>query len=257
MRYIPLGIVAKTYALFHRPHRALLYIRLKYGAYKVEKLNRHYSGKLGELRGLHEGQRCFVIGNGPSLNDMDLSILENEITIGCNRIYLNNRIVPTYYCIEDARLLKTVYKALEKWSTEDTIKFIPTVLADHAKNISNVCLVNFMYERYEGGEPKFSEDISRICYWGSMVTYMMLELAYHLGCNPIYLIGMDGVRPGVYKHFYEKDDVQENPPRYELSDAALKKARKFMESKGIEIYNATKNPVRSFFKQVEYEEIFK
>ncbi len=36
----------------------------------------------------YSGQRCFVIGNGPSLNKMDLSYLKNEITFGMNRVYL-------------------------------------------------------------------------------------------------------------------------------------------------------------------------
>ena len=44
--------------------------------------------RLEVYRDLHRGKRCFVIGNGPSLKQTDLSLLKNEFTFGLNRIYL-------------------------------------------------------------------------------------------------------------------------------------------------------------------------
>jgi hypothetical protein len=44
--------------------------------------------QLAELKDIHRGKRCFLIGNGPSLKQTDLSLLKNEFTIGTNRIYL-------------------------------------------------------------------------------------------------------------------------------------------------------------------------
>ena len=35
----------------------------------------------------HDGQRCFIIGNGPSLTAEDLNLLKNEVTFAANRIY--------------------------------------------------------------------------------------------------------------------------------------------------------------------------
>ena len=32
--------------------------------------------------------RCFILGNGPSLKKTNLALLENEYTFGLNRIYL-------------------------------------------------------------------------------------------------------------------------------------------------------------------------
>jgi len=46
----------------------------------------------------HKGrERCFVIGNGPSIRDMDLSILADEVTIGANSFYKHKdaEAVPT------------------------------------------------------------------------------------------------------------------------------------------------------------------
>ena len=46
-----------------------------------------YCKKLESLRGKYNDKRCFIIGNGPSLNKMNLDNLKNEITIGVNGIY--------------------------------------------------------------------------------------------------------------------------------------------------------------------------
>src|SRR5512139_2649265 len=44
--------------------------------------------RMAEYYNIHRGERCFIIGNGPSLNDTDLSKLKDEFTFGMNRIYL-------------------------------------------------------------------------------------------------------------------------------------------------------------------------
>ena len=43
---------------------------------------------LSSFRDRHRGQRCLIIGNGPSLRNTNLSLLRNELTFGLNRIYL-------------------------------------------------------------------------------------------------------------------------------------------------------------------------
>jgi hypothetical protein len=44
--------------------------------------------RLAALKDVHKGRRAFIIGNGPSLRQTDLSKLKNEFTFGMNRIYL-------------------------------------------------------------------------------------------------------------------------------------------------------------------------
>jgi len=44
--------------------------------------------RLAALHNSRAGQRCFILGNGPSLRQTDLSKLRNEATIGLNRIFL-------------------------------------------------------------------------------------------------------------------------------------------------------------------------
>ena len=43
-----------------------------------------------QLKSLHNkfaGKRCFIVGNGPSLNKLDLNLLKDEFSFAVNSIY--------------------------------------------------------------------------------------------------------------------------------------------------------------------------
>ena len=70
---------------------------------------------LSKFKDIHKGQRCFIIGTGPSLNKTNLSLLKDEICFGVN----------------------TLYKGLEKfglkcqyWAVGDD-----TIIKNHSRNI--------------------------------------------------------------------------------------------------------------------------
>lgn len=207
------------------------------------------------FKDIHQGQRAFVIGNGPSINDMNLTLLRDEVTIGCNRIYKNNKIIPGYYCIEDRKLASRIKKEINAWG-RDVIKFIASDIARFLKVHRNVISVPFVRGRKLKGVYKFSDDCSKVVYWGSSVTFMMLQIAYYFGCNPIYLIGMDGIRKDKPKHFYPQDKVKNNPPRYHISDVAMRVAVEFFREHNITVLDATPDPVRPFFPPTTYKELF-
>ena len=59
---------------------------------------------LGSFKDLHKGERCFLVGNGPSLSALDLTKLEGELAFTVNRGYLAEKFgLPTtpYYVITD------------------------------------------------------------------------------------------------------------------------------------------------------------
>jgi hypothetical protein len=49
-------------------------------------------------------ERCWVLGTGPSLDRVDLNLLKNEVTIGCNKIILF--FTPTYHYIADSMVVE-------------------------------------------------------------------------------------------------------------------------------------------------------
>ena len=54
------------------------------GAY-LHPWRRESIRKLGALKNSHKGERCFIVGNGPSLKNTDLSLLKNDFTIGFSK----------------------------------------------------------------------------------------------------------------------------------------------------------------------------
>ena len=55
---------------------------------------------ISDLENIGLGKRIFLVGNGPSLNDMNLDLLENEYSIAMNRIeliYPKTTWRPTWY----------------------------------------------------------------------------------------------------------------------------------------------------------------
>lgn len=56
------------------------------------------------LKDIHRGERCFIVGNGPSLKVEDLHLLQDEFTLASNRIWLafdQTAWRPTYYTLCD------------------------------------------------------------------------------------------------------------------------------------------------------------
>lgn len=54
----------------------------------------------------HKGERCFILGNGPSLNNIDLSCLANEITFSVNQLSRREdfyKLNANYHMWSDAR----------------------------------------------------------------------------------------------------------------------------------------------------------
>ena len=213
-----------------------------------------YSMVVADFYQKHAGCPGWIIGNGPSLLEMDLGHLQDSVTFGANRIYKYDGFVPKYYCIEDWLLMRQIRQEIDEWEP-DVIKFIPTDLLKYLTIKENVIPVNFIREKNPKHQYAFSADCAKAVYWGSTVTFMMLQLSVYMGCNPIYLLGMDGIKSGKPKHFYEQDGVKNNTAKYDKVNTAMNVAVSFCAGAGVEIFNATPNPVTSFWPLVKYEDV--
>jgi hypothetical protein len=211
--------------------------------------------KLERLRGIYKGKRCFVMGNGPSLKQIDLSLLKNEVTIGSNGIFLIKEemgYLPTFLTVEDHLVAEDRANRLNQ--IRDTIKIFPYDLSYCLKIDDSTIYANFV--RQYDGCPKFSSDFARIVYWGGTVTFMNMQLAYYLGCNEIYLIGLDHnykVTDKVVDTVItsQQDDVNHihpdyfgkgfrwHDPKVDRMEQAYVVARKFFEQNGVKVFNAT------------------
>jgi hypothetical protein len=220
--------------------------------------------RMKRIRGKHEGERCFIIGNGPSLNTMDLSLLRNEITFGTNRIYLlfpRVGLSTTYY-------VSVNYLVIEQCAREIEELQMPKFLNWHARSVlrfdENMMFVRDPYDSFLG----FSKKPQRRIWEGSTVTYVAMQLAYFMGFSQVILIGVDHsfVDKGNAHTVVvsEKSDQNHFDPSYfgpgfrwqlpdlETSEKAYRLAKEAFERQGKEILDATYDGKLTVFKKADY-----
>lgn len=150
--------------------------------------------RISDLRDSHKDQPCVLIGGGPSINKLDFSLLSDVVTIACNGFYLKQEsslFTPTYFTVEDVLVAKNGKPYIEKM--KGVTKVVPCDLQNIIRG-DDVCYVNFSrsYMRPSSRKfPNFSNNFETISYWGGTVMYFNIQLAKYLGCNPIYLVGVD------------------------------------------------------------------
>jgi hypothetical protein len=140
-----------------------------------------------EIQDQHRGQRCFIIGNGPSLRQTDLSKLRGEFTFGLNRIYL---LFPelgfsTTYLVSVNDLV------LEQCATEIKTLSLPSFITWRARRWFKSDLDLTYLDTDFTGEEIFAANCLGRVFEGFTVTYVALQLAFHMGFKEAILVGVD------------------------------------------------------------------
>jgi hypothetical protein len=152
---------------------------------------------INKLKSKFKGKRAFIIGNGPSLNKIDLNLLKNEYTFGVNSIFYKTEELgfkPTFYVVEDKHVLNDNLEHINKYDCQ--YKIFPIQYKSSIKNKRNTYFFNMNTGYYNKVSPyfcvpRFSCDAEKVVFCGQSVTMINLQLAYFLGFTEIYLIGMD------------------------------------------------------------------
>ena len=212
------------------------------------------------------------MGNGPSLRKTDFTLLRNEVTIASNGIFLlfeEMGYKPTFLTVEDRLVAED--RAYELNRISGTQKIFPKDLDYCLEHDSWTLYVNFVREYKDF--PKFSGKFDRIAYWGGTVSVLNLQLAYHLGCNPIYLIGFDhsytiptsvsdspiitsqGDDPNHFHPDYFGKGYRWHDPQIDRMEAGFQACRAFLQADGVSVYNATAGGKLEIFDRISYESI--
>ena len=142
---------------------------------------------LTALKNKHRGKRCVIIGNGPSLNKMDLGFLKHEICFGMNKIYLGFEqweFMPRYYVAVNRLVIE---QNTAQISQIPCTKFISNRGMSALKPQDDlIFLQTFPYDAVE-----FSKNPAEGLQEGNTVTYVALQLAYYMGFETVILIGVD------------------------------------------------------------------
>lgn len=246
----------------------LLYRKI---AKKQQKANSDELVKLIELKDSHKGERCFIVGTGPSLKIEDLKKLRGEITFAPNRIFeLFDKTDwrPTFYMCQDHMIINKFCDEIK--SIDSKISFLPV---DHINQFSGDKYRFFVLKekQYYPGMAPFSDDIHKYIGQGYTVTYGAIQMAMYMGFSQIYLLGIDHnynvirdakgrpVKQSDSKANYSQGISEfmptQNLPRIEESTIAYDTAEKVSRRKGVRIYNATRGGKLEAFERVNFDNI--
>ena len=159
--------------------------------------------EIRKFKDKHKGERCFVIGNGPSLKADDLTKIKNAYSFAANYIYkifAQTPWRPTYYCVQDENVLREMPPEDLKGISDDfeTMFFrlhSCHLLKENALNFANSCLVPIWNKKEKNNSIPFSAKADKVLFDGSTVTFMALQLAVYMGFKEIYLLGCDHQMP--------------------------------------------------------------
>lgn len=222
---------------------------------------------LAKLRDSQQGKRAFILGNGPSLARTDISKLKHEKTFGMNRVLLafpDWGFSTSYFiCVNDL----VIEQSVRDIAALQIPKFLSWRSRRFVKLDSQTVFLNSTYER-----PAFARDARGRLWEGATVTYIALQLAFHMGFDPVILIGVDHTfsskgKPNTTIVSEGKDEDHFDPryfgqgfrwqlPDLEASERAYRLARKAYEGAGRKVLDATIGGQLTVFPKVEYNSLF-
>ncbi|MFC1987021.1 6-hydroxymethylpterin diphosphokinase MptE-like protein [Chloroflexota bacterium] len=248
-----------------------MYIKCNYG---------RHSSKLKKFKDIHKGQRGFIIGSGPSIEQTNLSLLKDEIIFGVNSLYAGLTkfgITCDYYAVSDGIMWRNHFKGilsvdttlfLGGWAGRKYLEDLGLFRKYERRKPTVVRQLGWIHD--SNGNFYFSKDMSKGAYEGSTVIIdMCLQMAYYMGFKEVYLLGCDCDFSGSL-HFDGAPAVSEDKiarlkptdPGYLRSTndwsrifAAYEKCKKVYEEDGREIINATVGGKLEVFKRKRLEEV--
>lgn len=244
------------------------YILLKSKFNKIQFFKKRYNNR-----------RCFIIGNGPSLNSMNLNLMKEDVVFCSNSFFLKFKDLefkPTFITVEDHLVAEDNFKELEK--LEGITKIFPIDLRHILANTANTYWIELRRAlNNKTREKKFKFNIEKeTFYWGGTVLYMNLQLAAYMGFKNIYLIGVDlsysipkdaDIRGSVItsnsddpNHFnpsYFGKGKRWHIPETDRMQESFTNAYKELKKSNIYLYNATVGGNLKDVPRVEYNSLFK
>lgn len=231
--------------------------------------------RLAALKDVHKGQRAFIIGNGPSLKNTDLSKLKGELTFGMNRIYLmfpELGFSTTYLCVVNDLVIE---QTVDDLAALNIPKFLAWRSRRHFRpsQFDGPLFTNlptFLYTTYTG--PRFSRDVRGRVWEGATVTNVALQLAFHMGFQQVILIGVDhnytatgkpnttvtsqGDDPNHFSPAYFGKGFRWQLPDLETSEMGYRMARQAYEDAGRQVLDATVGGKLTIFQKADYTSLF-
>lgn len=222
---------------------------------------------LKKYKDIHKGERCFIIGNGPSLKKTDVSKLKNEFSFGLNRVYL---AFPEWG-FETSYFVSINDLVIEQCSDEILNLKMPKFISWHSRpHIDMNENMAFLHTTYTG--PIFQKDAGKRIWEGATVTNVAMQLAFYMGFEKVILIGVDhnfksrgeanktvisqGDDENHFSAEYFGKGFRWQLPDLETSEIAYQMAKEAYEEAGREIVDATIGGKLDVFNKVDFDSLF-
>ena len=243
----------------------------------------HDKKSLQQLKNKWKGEKCIIIGNGPSLNKINFDLLKDKYTFGVNGIFYKSDEIkdfkPYFYTVEDHAVMKDNLKRINDYNLSN-YKFFPSIYKNIVTNRENTLFLNMNRGFYDKRNtffefPRFSPDISERIYCGQSVTIMNLQLAFYFGFSEVYLIGMDfsyEVQKSAiideHRIISQEDDINHfhpdyfgkgkvwHDPKLECVMKSYNLCKSIYEMHGRKIYNSTVGGKLELFERKPLEDVF-
>ncbi len=162
--------------------------------------NHHVAGYcpdqwLSEAEGIHDGERCYLLGCGPSLSTLDPELLRGHVIMGVNGTAKHKGLRLDYFMTVADVWWKQNREVLDTDLCEVRRFLPPFVQQDDSRWPTSRIRVTTSYEAKavgKGAAPMaFSHNVPRLVHLGGTVIFPALQVLHHLGFSEVILLGVD------------------------------------------------------------------
>lgn len=244
----------------------------------------HSDGEPASMHNILAGRPAFLICGGPSLNKMDLSLLNQRgiVTMGVNNSPALFK--PNYWICGDTprRFIEQIWKdpTITKFVPHGHRNIFPRVRTSEG-GLKNSAFRTFQmpntyfFNRGEWFDAKyFFED--RDFPWGTdsktpdaygihgyrSTMILAIKMLWYLGAGNVYLLGCDfKMENGAQNYAFEQDRtpqaVRENTEVFKALDRRLKELKPYLKHTGLNIFNCTPDSGLKLFPYMDYRQAIK
>lgn len=159
---------------------------------------------LSDFRNLHSGEKCFIVGAGPSVGLLDLDGIHDHVVIAINSAALlmpwrNGDSTRRFWVSNDVLCLRWNYFWTHVAKANCT-KVVRTSWRKYEDKIKGLPDFRF-FERRKSESHPLDVDDPGLCYTSSVPT--ALDFALRMNCTQIYLLGVDQKMVHGHSHFWQ------------------------------------------------------
>ncbi|MGN0483213.1 MAG: 6-hydroxymethylpterin diphosphokinase MptE-like protein [Lachnospiraceae bacterium] len=233
------------------------------------------AAKIRRLKNSHAHERCFIIGNGPSLKAEDLDLLKGEFCFAANRIFKifgETSWRPDCYLCVDNNVLRDIQKEVAHLHVPQIFIHMEGKKFGIQNPYSSITYINnyypYLVDRYKRTQVKFSKDVAHHFVAGETVVYTAIQLALYMGFDEIYLLGVDhcyskkidaegrlSVDASVKDYFGNLPSNPYSVQYVETVNAAYRMAKKCCEEEHVVIQNLTRGGCLNIFQRNSLEQV--